>query len=87
MPVSVLVLAPFFLLWLFLRHAQGSIRCLDGHMRDHFARIRGATIESALAWHSRAGVVVGLSWGVISLIYNVLLAFGARDFDHSPEMP
>jgi hypothetical protein len=34
-----------------------------------------------------AGVVFGLSWGVISLIFNVFKAFTSDDFDHSPDLP
>lgn len=34
-----------------------------------------------------AGVVVGLCWGLISLIFNVYRAFTAANFDHSAEMP
>ena len=33
------------------------------------------------------GVVVGLTWGVISISIFVVRAFGGGPFDHSPEMP
>ena len=33
-----------------------------------------------------AGVVVGLTWGVVSLVVMVWLAFTSNDFDHSPEV-
>jgi thiamine transporter ThiT len=34
-----------------------------------------------------AGVVVGLLWGVISLIIFSLQAFTSKDFSYSPEVP
>jgi hypothetical protein len=34
-----------------------------------------------------AGVVVGLGWGVSSLIYYLLVAFNREDFKYSPEVP
>jgi hypothetical protein len=34
-----------------------------------------------------AGVVVGLSWGLISLLIFGVLAFTSKSFDHSPEIP
>jgi hypothetical protein len=34
-----------------------------------------------------AGVVVGLSWGLISLLIFGVLAFTSKSFDHSPEVP
>lgn len=34
-----------------------------------------------------AGVVVGLSWGLVSLIIFSILAFTSEKFDHSPEVP
>lgn len=34
-----------------------------------------------------AGVVVGLSWGVVSLTIFCIRAFTSKTFDHSPEIP
>ncbi len=34
-----------------------------------------------------AGVVVGLTWGVVSLLIFTTLAFTSADFDYSPEVP
>jgi hypothetical protein len=34
-----------------------------------------------------AGVVVGLAWGMISLILFGLQALGGERFDYSPEVP
>jgi hypothetical protein len=34
-----------------------------------------------------AGVVVGLSWGVVSVIAFGIQAFVSKDFKHSPEVP
>ena len=34
-----------------------------------------------------AGVVVGLSWGVISILLFTAKALSGREFNHSPEMP
>ncbi len=34
-----------------------------------------------------AGVVIGLLWGVISLLYFSLKAFTSESFDHPPEVP
>jgi hypothetical protein len=34
-----------------------------------------------------AGVVIGLSWGVVSLLCFVVLALTRSSFDHSPEVP
>lgn len=34
-----------------------------------------------------AGVVVGLSWGTLSLLWFVLLAFTRSDYAYSPELP
>jgi hypothetical protein len=34
-----------------------------------------------------AGVVVGLTWGLLSLICFVALALSRRSFDHSPQVP
>ena len=34
-----------------------------------------------------AGVVIGLSWGVVSLVWFVYLALTRSTFDHSPEVP
>lgn len=34
-----------------------------------------------------AGVVLGLVWGLLSLLLFSLIAFTSRDFDHSPEVP
>ncbi len=34
-----------------------------------------------------AGVVLGLSYGVISLLLFVIRALGSREFPHSPEVP
>ena len=33
------------------------------------------------------GVVVGLSWGILSFFIFVAKAFGSNDFDESPELP
>jgi hypothetical protein len=34
-----------------------------------------------------AGVVVGLTWGLVSLLIFSVLAFTSKDFDYSPELP
>lgn len=34
-----------------------------------------------------AGVVVGLSWGIVSLLVFSVLAFTSAEFDYSPEVP
>jgi len=34
-----------------------------------------------------AGVVIGLAWGVSSLIYYLLVAFTTAEFKYSPEVP
>lgn len=34
-----------------------------------------------------AGVVIGLSWGMVSLVWFVVLALTRNSFDHSPEVP
>lgn len=34
-----------------------------------------------------AGVVVGLVWGLVSMLYFMLLAFGEKEFSYSPEIP
>ena len=33
------------------------------------------------------GVVVGLSWGIVSIVFFTVRAFGGGAFDHSPELP
>lgn len=33
------------------------------------------------------GVVVGLTWGIVSLLWYVVLAFVSKEFNHSPELP
>ncbi len=33
------------------------------------------------------GVVVGLSWGIVSIVFFAIRAFGGGSFDHSPELP
>ena len=34
-----------------------------------------------------AGVVIGLVWGLASMLYFVILAFGVDNFSYSPEIP
>ena len=34
-----------------------------------------------------AGVVVGLTWGLVSLLIFSVLAFAQADFGYSPEVP
>jgi hypothetical protein len=87
MPVSVLVLAPFFCCGYFC--ATRRVRFAVWMGTCGIILLVFAVQQLSQPWRGilDAGVVVGLSWGVISLIYNVFLAFGARDFDHSPEMP
>jgi len=34
-----------------------------------------------------AGVVVGLAWGLISLMIFIVQAFGSKEFSYSPEVP
>lgn len=34
-----------------------------------------------------AGVVVGLAWGVVSILVSAVQAFVLQDFDYSPEVP
>jgi len=34
-----------------------------------------------------AGVVVGLSWGLVSFLWNVRLAFRDKTYPTSPEVP
>jgi len=34
-----------------------------------------------------AGVVIGLGWGLVSMLYFVVQAFSAKNFSYSPEIP
>lgn len=34
-----------------------------------------------------AGVVIGLIWGLVSMLYFMAQAFGEKDFSYSPEIP
>lgn len=87
MPIGTQLLAPFFCCGFF-----------NATRRVRFAVWMGTCgiIVLVLAVHQLsqpwrgildAGVVVGLSWGLISLIFNVFRAFTSEHFDHSPEMP
>ena len=87
MPISTLVLAPLFCCGYF---------CATRRVRFAVWMGTGGIILLVLAvqqfsqpWRGilDAGVVVGLSWGLISLIFNVFRAFSSAPFDHSPEMP
>jgi len=34
-----------------------------------------------------AGVVIGLGWGLVSMLYFIVQAFGTENYTYSPEIP
>ena len=36
---------------------------------------------------SPVGSLIGLAWGLLSMLYFIVQAFGAKDFSYSPEIP
>ena len=75
--------------------AMGFIHATRGLMIKTYALTLGIVALVTLVrqvdqpWRGiiNAGVVVGLAWGVISLVVSIVQAFTRADFETSPEVP
>jgi hypothetical protein len=87
MPIGTLMLAPFFCCGYFC--ATRRVRLAVWMGTCGIILLVLAVHQLSQPWRGilDAGVVVGLSWGLLSLIFNVFKAFTSERFDCSPEMP
>jgi hypothetical protein len=87
MPISTLLLAPFFCCGYFC--ATRRVRFAVWMGTCGIILLVLAVHQLSQPWRGilDAGVVVGLSWGLLSLIFHVFRAFTSERFDRSPEMP
>ena len=71
--------------------AGGDIGAVDLVRTDSALIVRDITVDARNDEHGRgildAGVVCGLVWGVISLVWFSFAALGTGEFPYSPELP
>jgi hypothetical protein len=86
LPAGTLLLAPFFCVGFF--HAARRVRLIAWIGSGGIVLLVFAVHQLSQPWRGilDAGVVFGLSWGLISLIYIVYQAFTSEHFDRSPEL-
>jgi len=86
MPMGTLLLAPFFCIGYF--GATRRTRLVAWIGTSGIILLVLAVHQLNQPWRGilDAGVIVGLSWGVVSLIVNVMQAFTSEHFDRSPEI-
>jgi uncharacterized membrane protein len=85
--IDHVILAPFFCMGYFHATRRRKITSLSLTLGIIVLIIMVSFVSQPWRGIIDAGVVLGLGWGIISLIIFSIQAFGAGEFGYSPEVP
>jgi uncharacterized membrane protein len=85
--INHVILAPFFCMGYFYATRRRKITSISLTLGIIVLIVMVSFVSQPWRGIIDAGVVLGLGWGIISLIIFGIQAFGAGEFEYSPEVP